>query len=248
MTKPLSVLLIDDNPARAEIVEAGLAAAGYRLLARLEGTQDLIGRVRELEPDVVVVSTDSPSRDAIEDMRRSTEQQPRPIALFVDRSDPATIAAAMEAGVSAYVVKGLARGPRAARRRRRGRPLQPLPRHARGTRSRAPILLERKSIDRAKGLLMEQKGLSEEAAYKLLRKLAMDQNKRIGEVAHDIVTYAKVLEDRTACTPNDHAAHASIRRPDARRQAPAARHHLDTQVLSAGMSRDPQCLACFMLL
>ena len=108
VTKPLSVLLIDDNPARAEIVEAGLAAAGYRLLARLEGTQDLIGRVRELEPDVVVVSIDSPSRDTIEDMRRTTDLLPRPIALFVDRSDPATIAAAMEAGVSAYVVKGLA--------------------------------------------------------------------------------------------------------------------------------------------
>src|SRR5258708_15796638 len=108
VTKPLSVLLIDDNPARAEIVEAGLASAGYRLLARLEGTQDLIGRVRELEPDVVVVSIDSPSRDTIEDMRRTTDLLPRPIALFVDQSDPATIAAAMEAGVSSYVVKGLA--------------------------------------------------------------------------------------------------------------------------------------------
>ena len=80
LTKPLSVLLIDDNPTRAEIVEAGLAAAGYRLLARLEGTQDLIGRVRELEPDVVVVSIDSPSRDTIEDMRRTTDLMPRPIA------------------------------------------------------------------------------------------------------------------------------------------------------------------------
>ncbi len=80
VTKPLSVLLIDDNPARAEIVEAGLAAAGYRLLARLEGTQDLIGRVRELQPDVVVVSIDSPGRDTIEDMRRTTALLPRPIA------------------------------------------------------------------------------------------------------------------------------------------------------------------------
>jgi len=96
MTKTLSVLLIDDNPARAEIVEAGLAAAGYRLLARLESTQDLIGRVRELEPDVVVVSIDSPGRDTIEDMRRTTNVMPRPIALFVDRSDPATIAEAVE--------------------------------------------------------------------------------------------------------------------------------------------------------
>src|SRR5258708_517364 len=108
VTKPLSVLLIDDNPARAEIVEAGLASAGYRLFAPLEGTRDLIGRVREPEPDVVAVSIDSPSRDTIEDMRRTTDLLPRPIALFVDQSDPATIAAAMEAGVSAYVVKGLA--------------------------------------------------------------------------------------------------------------------------------------------
>jgi response regulator NasT len=194
VAKVLSVLLIDDNPARAEIVEAGLRAAGYRLLARLEGTQDLTVRVRELEPDVVVVSTDSPSRDAIEDMRRSTEQQPRPIALFVDRSDPATIAAAMEAGVSAYVVKGLSED--------RVRPVVDVAvghfnrYHAmREELERARLtLLERKSIDRAKGLLMEQNGLSEEAAYKLLRKLAMDQNKRIGEVAQDLVTYAKVLK------------------------------------------------------
>jgi response regulator NasT len=194
VTKALSVLLIDDNPTRAEIVEAGLAAAGYRLLARLEGTQDLTVRVRELDPDVVVVSIDSPSRDAIEDMRRSTEQQPRPIALFADQSDRATIAAAMEAGVSAYVVKGLAQD--------RVRSVVDVAishfnrYHAmREELDRARLtLLERKAIDRAKGLLMEQRGLNEDAAYKLLRKLAMDQNKRIGEVAQDIVTYAKVLK------------------------------------------------------
>src|SRR5260370_9019874 len=91
VTKTLSVLLIDENPARAEIVEAGLAAAGYRLLARLEGTQDLIGRVRELEPDVVVVSIDSPSRDTIEDMPRTTDLFPRPIAPFLVQSHPPTI-------------------------------------------------------------------------------------------------------------------------------------------------------------
>jgi len=170
VTKALSVLLIDDNPARAEIVEAGLRAAGYRLLARLEGTQDLTVRVRELEPDVVVVSTDSPSRDAIEDMRRSTEQQPRPIALFVDQSDPATIAAAMEAGVSAYVVKGLAQD-----------------------RVRSVVDVAVGHFNRYHAM-REEKGMSEEAAYKLLRRLAMDQNKRIGEVAQDIVTYAKVLK------------------------------------------------------
>lgn len=194
MTKTLSVLLIDDNPARAEIVEAGLRSAGYVLLERLGGTHDLPARVGALAPDVIVVSIDSPSRDTIEDMRRSTERQPRPIALFVDRSDPATIAAAMEAGVSAYVVKGLAED------RVQGVVDVAVAHFNRYQSVREKLdrarlsLLERKTVDRAKGLLMEQKSLSEEAAYRLLRKLAMDQNKRIGEVAQDVLTYAKALK------------------------------------------------------
>lgn len=194
MSKPLSVVLIDDNLVRAEIVESGLRDAGYVLLARLDGTYDLAARVSVLQPDVIVVSIDSPGRDAIEDLRRTTEQQPRPIALFADRSDPATIAAGMEAGVSAYVVKGLTQDR-----------VQPVVDVAvahfnryhtmREELDRARLsLVERKTVDRAKGLLMEQKGLSEEAAYKLLRKLAMDQNKRIGEVAQDVLTYAKALK------------------------------------------------------
>ncbi|MFN4015876.1 MAG: ANTAR domain-containing response regulator [Reyranella sp.] len=194
MTKPLSVVLIDDNPARAEIVESGLRDAGYVLLARLDGTYDLATRVSVLQPDVIVISIDSPGRDAIEDLRRTTEQQPRPIALFADRSDPATIAAGMEAGVSAYVVKGLTQDR-----------VQPVVDVAvahfnryhsmREELERARLsLVERKTVDRAKGLLMEQKGIGEEAAYKLLRKLAMDQNKRIGEVAQDLLTYAKALK------------------------------------------------------
>lgn len=194
MTKPLSVLLIDDNPARTEIVQAGLRDAGYLLLDRLDGTVDLAAKVAALKPDVIVVSIDSPSRDAIEDLRRTTEQQPRPIAMFADHSDPATIAAGMEAGVCAYVVKGLAKDRvqsvvdvAVAHFNRYHSMREEL--------DRARLsLVERRTVDRAKGLLMEQKDLSEEAAYKLLRKLAMDQNKRIGEVAQDLLTYAKALK------------------------------------------------------
>jgi len=194
VSKALSVLLIDDNPARAEIVESGLRDAGYVLLERLEGTYDLLARVAALKPDVIVVSIDSPSRDAIEDLRRTTEQQPRPIALFADRSDPATIAAGMEAGVSAYVVKGLAKDRvqsvvdvAVAHFNRYHSMREEL--------DRARLsLVERKTVDRAKGLLMEQKGIGEDAAYRLLRRLAMDQNKRIGEVAQDILTYAKAFK------------------------------------------------------
>lgn len=194
MTKALSVLLIDDNPARAEIVESGLRDAGYVLLERLGGTYDLLARVDALKPDVIVVSIDSPSRDAIEDLRRTTEKQPRPIALFADHSDPATIAAGMAAGVSAYVVKGLAQDRvqsvvdvAVAHFNRYHTMREELDR----TRL---SLVERKTVDRAKGLLMQQKGIGEEAAYRLLRKLAMDQNKRIGEVAQDVLTYAKAFK------------------------------------------------------
>ena len=194
VNKQFSVLLIDDNLASAEIVQAGLRDAGYVLLERLDGTVDLAAKVGTLKPDVIVVSIDSPSRDAIEDLRRVTEQQPRPIAMFADHSDPATIAAGMEAGVCAYVVKGLAKDRvqsvvdvAVAHFNRYHSMREEL--------DRARLsLVERKTVDRAKGLLMEQKGLSEEAAYKLLRKLAMDQNKRIGEVAQDLLTYAKALK------------------------------------------------------
>lgn len=194
MTKPLSVLLIDDNPARTAIVQAGLLDAGYVLLDRLDGTVDLAAKVAMLGPDVIVVSIDSPSRDAIEDLRRTTEQQPRPIAMFADHSDPATIAAGMEAGVCAYVVKGLAKDrvqsvvDVAVAHFNRYRSMREELDRARLS------LVERKTVDRAKGLLMVQKGFTEEAAYKLLRKLAMDQNKRIGEVAQDLLTYAKALK------------------------------------------------------
>ena len=194
MTRILSVLLVDDDTDRAEIVETGLGAAGHRLLARLDSTHDLPKRVAEFDPDVVVVSLDSASRDVIADMRRSTESHPRPIALFVDQSDPATIAQAMEAGVSAYVVKGLAQDrvqsvvEVAIAHFNRYRSM-----HDELDRARLD-LHERKAIDRAKGLLMEQKGLNEEAAFRLLRRLAMDQNKRIGEIAKDLVTYTKLLK------------------------------------------------------
>lgn len=194
MTAPLSVLLIDDDPARADTVEAGLRAAGYRLLARLNGTQDLAARVAELQPDIIVIDTESPSRDTIEELRRCSEQQPRPIALFANDSDQATIAAAMAAGVSAYVLRGLSP--------ERVKPVVDVAiahfNHYRSMREELErtrlSLLERKTVDRAKGLLMEQKGLGEDAAYRLLRKLAMDQNKRIGEVASDLLTYAKLFK------------------------------------------------------
>jgi response regulator NasT len=143
---------------------------------------------------VVVVSLDSLNRDVIADMRRSTESHPRPIALFVDQSDPATIAQAMEAGVSAYVVKGLAQDrvqsvvEVAIAHFNRYRSMRDELDRARQN------LHERKAIDRAKGLLMEQKGLNEEAAFRLLRRLAMDQNKRIGEIAQDLVTYTRLLK------------------------------------------------------
>lgn len=198
MGEALSVLLVDDEPERAAVVEAGLRAAGHRLAGVLHSTDDLAQRVAALSPDVVVIDIDSPSRDMIDAMRRLSESQPRPIALFTGASDPTTIAAAMEAGVSAYVIDGLSEGrvksvvDVAVAHFRKYRAL-----HDELQRTKLS-LQERKSIERAKGLLMQQRGLTEQAAFALLRKLAMDQNKRIGAVADDLLAYAKILGELPA--------------------------------------------------
>ena len=136
---------------------------------------------------MATVSIDSPSRDAIEDLRRTTERQPRPIALFADRSDPATIAAAMEAGVSAYVVKGLAKDR-----------VQPVVDVAvahfnryhvlREELDRARLsLVERKTVDRAKGLLMVHHGFTEPEAFRWIQRSAMDRRTTMKAVAQAIL-------------------------------------------------------------
>ncbi|TRC97047.1 ANTAR domain-containing response regulator [Mesorhizobium sp. WSM4303] len=190
---PLAVLVIDENRIRASIIEAGLREAGHERVTIIHDVIGIARRIAEIEPDVIVIDLENPNRDMLESMFQLSRAVRRPIAMFVDRSDKASIEAAVDAGVSAYVVDGL--------RQERVKPILDMAvsrfnafsRMARELEEVRGELENRKVIDRAKGILMKSRGLSEEAAYTLLRKTAMNQNRKISDIAQSLVTAAGLL-------------------------------------------------------
>lgn len=190
----MRVLIIDPDPARAALVAEGLEDVRPREV-RVAAELDEAG-IAAFAPDVVIIACDSPDRDTLESLRESTAANPRPVVMFTDRSAPGLAEAAVQAGVAAYVVDGLARS--------RVRPVLEvamsrfeLMQKLRADLAKAKAdLVSRKMIDRAKGLLMKERGLDEEAAYGVLRKLAMDSGRPIGAVAADLVAFASVLKGK----------------------------------------------------
>jgi two-component system, response regulator / RNA-binding antiterminator len=190
---PLRVMIIDEKVERSALLEFALTNAGCDVVARLTSRADLQDKINLAQPDVVIVDMDCPDRDVLEDMSRITRHQPRPIVMFVDRSDSESIQAAVQAGVSAYVVGGL----QAERVRpvlevaiARFNEFQTLRRELEDARS---SLVERKVIERAKGILMKHRGMAEEEAFRALRKMAMDRKLRLAAVAREIVAAADLL-------------------------------------------------------
>lgn len=189
----LSVLVIDESSGRAAEICAGLVGAGYQVAALMPDTLDLSDQVQRLRPDVILIETESPSRDTLEHLALLGRDMPRPVLMFAKERDSKIIREAMRAGVSAYVVDGL----KADR-------IQPLVevamarfeeyRELRRERDEATRKLsERVTIDRAKGVLMKARGLDEDAAYNALRKLAMDRGQPLIDVASDVLAMAKIL-------------------------------------------------------
>jgi len=195
MTDPQPrVLIVDQNLARATILEEGLREAGYRDLIVVRDMQNLMRRILDEEPDVILIDLENPNRDVLEQMFQVSRVVQKPVAMFVDSADRGSIEAAIEAGVSAYVVDGL----RKERVRAivetsvsRFRAFEKLRVELDETRRQ---LADRKLIDRAKGILMRQRGLGEDAAYEALRKAAMDANMRLSEVARSVITAAGLLK------------------------------------------------------
>jgi len=188
---PLHILVIDANRIRASIIEEGLKEAGR--VTVIDEAKGLMRRIVELDPDVIVIDLESPNRDALEHMFQVSRAAKRPVAMFVDRTDDASIEAAIDAGVSAYVVDGLKKErikPILDTAIRRFRAFERLREELDQARSE---LSERKRIERAKGILMRTRGLSEENAYALLRSTAMQKNKRIAEIAEILITAADLL-------------------------------------------------------
>ena len=191
--KRLRVLLVDDSTQRRASLKESLAEVGCELVGFASSAEDLLGRVQQDNPDVVIIDLDSPGRDTLESLQSVQSAAPRPIVMFTQDDDGSTIARATRAGVSAYVVDGIST--------KRVRPIldaaierfqqfRSLTRELEKTRAQ---LEERKVVDKAKGILMKQRGMTEDEAYKAMRSLAMSSNKRLIDVAESIVSAASLL-------------------------------------------------------
>ena len=190
----LKVLLVDDTPDRASLLRRALGSVrGVEVAGVLDSPLELLRRVDEHRPDVVLIATDSPTRDVLEQLAVMSSEAPRPVVLFTGDAHAESIRASLDAGVSAYIVDGI----EPAR-------LEPIMRVAMqrfeaDQRLRAELsdtkrtLAERKAVERAKGILMKQRGMDEEAAYTALRKLAMERGIRVGEAARQVIDVATLL-------------------------------------------------------
>lgn len=193
MRDPLSILVIDANRIRSSIIEQGLRDAGHERVIVVDSMDGLVRRITEIDPDVIVIDLENPNRDQLEHMFQVSRAVRRPIAMFVDRSESGAIEAAVDAGVSAYVVDGLKRErvkPILDMAISRFRAFNRLTQELEDARTE---LAERKTIERAKGILMRNRGVSEEEAYRLLRKAAMNQNRRLIDVAEGLVISSGLL-------------------------------------------------------
>jgi response regulator NasT len=191
----LRIAIVDESGLRAQVVEDGLREAGFDDIAVVPPRGAFVARLEAIQPDVVIMDLGTPSRDTLEEMLAVSRALARPIAMFVDSSDEAMIGAAIDAGVGAYVVDGFSKErvkpilDLAIRRYNAFSNLQTELAEARTQ------LAERKLIDRAKAILMKSKGLSEQDAYSLLRRTAMNQSRKIADVAQALITAADLLGD-----------------------------------------------------
>lgn len=184
----MRIAVVDESAARASIIEEGLALLDGCEIFVLTARKALLARLEEIGPDVVLIDLGNPSRDVLEEYFSVSRVLDRPIAMFVDESDEAAIAASIDAGVSAYVVDGLAANrirpvlDLAVRRFNAFSRLQADLAEAKGK------LAERDAVDKAKRILMASRNLSEPEAYAELRRTAMNQGRRIADIAEAVVT------------------------------------------------------------
>jgi two-component system, response regulator / RNA-binding antiterminator len=190
----LRILLVDQNVMRASILEEGLREAGFTNVTVVRDMQNLLRRIVDTDPDVIFIDLENPNRDVLEQMFQVSRCVRRPIAMFVDRSDTDMIKAAVEAGVGAYVVDGLKKERVKAILDMAVMRFNSFNEMREELDRTKQALEERKVVERAKGILMKERGLTEEAAYALLRKAAMNENRRVAEIAQSLVTAAKLFK------------------------------------------------------
>jgi len=189
----MRIAIVDESATRAAVIGEGLAAFDDCELFVVTERRGLVARIAEIDPGIVLMDLGNPSRDMLEEYFAVSRALARPIAMFVDESDDEAIAASIDAGVSSYVVDGLAA--------HRIRPILDLAvrRFNAFSRLQADLaeakgkLADRETVDKAKRILMDSRGLAEPQAYAELRKAAMDQGKRIAEIAEAVVTAHRLM-------------------------------------------------------
>ena len=194
MSDRLRIVVIEKDRERAHLIVDGICDTGEHEVSVLGDETGLSRRLAEIAPDIVLIDLANPSRDMLEELTLASSPMERPVAIFVDRTDEDSMKSAIEAGVSAYVVDGL--------KRERIKPIldAAIARFRLFARMRTELaatkaaLAERKTIDRAKGILIKARGVSEEEAYALLRKAAMDQGRKVADVAEALITTAGLLK------------------------------------------------------
>lgn len=192
-TPLVRVMIVDETVERAEVLQRALARAGYEVIAYVSSTFDLHRQVSALQPDIIIIDTDSPDRDTLENICVVSRDEPRPVVMFTHDGDSEKIRAATLAGVSAYVVDGMSgerMRPIIDAAVARFEQFQALKRELDNMEVK---LADRKVIERAKGVLMKSRNLSEEDAYRALRKQAMQSNARLAAVAAQVVVLAGLI-------------------------------------------------------
>jgi response regulator NasT len=189
----LRILLINDTARKVGRLKNALSEAGFEVLDESGLTVDLPARVAALRPDVILIDSESPSRDVLEQVCLVSRDQPRPIVMFTDEHDPRVMRRAIQSGVSAYIVEGI-----------QAQRLQPIldvamARFESDQALRAQLnardqqLAERKRIELAKGLLMKLRQCNEEEAYTLMRRQAMSKQQKLIQVAEQIIAMHEML-------------------------------------------------------
>lgn len=189
----LKILVVDENPIRRAVIEEGLREAGYGNVVALATTVRLVDHIYRLDPDVILMDLENPSRDVLDQMFQVSRLVRRPIAMFVDQSERRSISASVDAGVSAYIVDGLKKERVSAILEMTVSRFRVFDKLRAELDEAKSALKDRKTIDRAKGFLMKTKGLDEEAAYKLLRQTAMRQSRKITDVAESLLSSIDLL-------------------------------------------------------
>ena len=187
------VMLVDGNAERSSVLQDELLSAGKVEVVCVDGSRDLMAQVRQHVPDIIIIDMESPDRDTLESLRTVNRELPKPVVFFAEHSDYETTQAAINAGVSAYIVDGLSQNRLSSVMEvaiARFKAFQSLKTELEDYKLR---LQDRKEVDKAKGILMQHRNLSEEEAYQLLRKMAMDRNMKIGEAARNFIAAMALL-------------------------------------------------------